>query len=482
MRWLAALVACGVASSVVAVDSKELAQILKQLGDKKADKRIEASLRLVQLKAPEAVPALRAALGDSDETVRYNAAGALWNLGEAARPAAPELTKALDDKNAGVRLQAAGALIGLRLSPTETVAALNSVVRDGAADDDDRRRATDLLKRAGGTGGLQAAVRAGDLEAIRGTLDKGFPVDEADGQKRTALHWAASEGKADAAKLLIERGAKVSAADRELYQPLHLAASKGHLPVVELLLAHGADPGAQAKQHATPLQRAAFEGQTEVVLFFLAKGLDTPDEEGRRSVYFAAMGGRTELVKLLLDKKVEFQPASAFLRNQAGTPLHPAAMGGHLATMELLIARGVPLDAGQYGDTALHLAAQRGQLEAMKLLLAKGLKVDVVVPEYGGGRTALFSAVGDDQLAATQLLIEEGANVNAQESDGTTCLHLAMNRAGFRPGGKEIAVLLLDKGAHVNAKDSKGRTPLAIALESGHQAGAALLRQRGAIE
>lgn len=30
--------------------------------------------------------------------VRYNAAGALWNLGEAARPAVPELIKRLGDE------------------------------------------------------------------------------------------------------------------------------------------------------------------------------------------------------------------------------------------------------------------------------------------------------------------------------------------------------------------------------------------------
>ena len=117
----------------------------------------------------------------------------------------------------------------------------------------------------------------------------------------------------------------------------------------------------------------------------------------------------------------------------------------------------------------------------MKLLLAKGLKVGVVVPD-SSGRTALFSAVQDDQFAAAQLLIEKGADVNAQESDGTSCLHLAMHRSGFRPGGKEIAVLLLDKGANVNVKDSQGRTPLAIALEFKHEAGAALLRQRGAVK
>jgi HEAT repeat protein len=38
------------------------------------------------MKVEAAVPALIEALHDTSREVRYNAAGALWNLGEAARP------------------------------------------------------------------------------------------------------------------------------------------------------------------------------------------------------------------------------------------------------------------------------------------------------------------------------------------------------------------------------------------------------------
>ena len=68
---------------------RQVAKLLrKQLKDRKEDKRIEASYALVDMKEGRAaVPALIEALHDTSREVRYNAAGALWNLDEAARPA-----------------------------------------------------------------------------------------------------------------------------------------------------------------------------------------------------------------------------------------------------------------------------------------------------------------------------------------------------------------------------------------------------------
>ena len=186
-------------------------------------------------------------------------------------------------------------------------------------------------------------------------------------------------------------------------------------------------------------------------------------------------------VKLFLDKKAATH-AVGLMSEMSGTPLHAAAREGHVATMELLIARGVPLVASQFGKTALHVAAGAGQLEAMKLLLAKGMKVDTTVPQMTSG-TPLFEAVSEGQLAAVQFLIEKGANVNAKElGQGRTPLHEAMKRGDLREARKDIVLLLLDKKADLNAKDTSGKTPLALALENRNEDAAALLRAHGATQ
>ncbi len=52
-----------------------------------------------------------------------------------------------------------------------------------------------------------------------------------------------------------------------------------------------------------------------------------------------------------------------------------------------------------------------------------------------------------------ELLIKHGADVNVQDKDGYTHLHMAAYST------KEVAKLLIDNGAKVNIKDSKGNTP-----------------------
>jgi ankyrin repeat protein len=58
-------------------------------------------------------------------------------------------------------------------------------------------------------------------------------------------------------------------------------------------------------------------------------------------------------------------------------------------------------------------------------------------------------------MAAVQLCLTAGVNVNAATTDGNTALHYA---AGA--GRDRIVQYLVDHGADLNAKTKKGRTPL----------------------
>jgi len=105
-------------------------------------------------------------------------------------------------------------------------------------------------------------------------------------------------------------------------------------------------------------------------------------------------------------------------------------------------------------DRALLNAASSGNIVAAKKHLAAGADVnakDIV------GKTPLHWAAGNEGRQVAELLIANGADVNAQSEMGTP-LHFA---AAF--GHKEIAELLIAKGAGVNAKSDDGdwaETPL----------------------
>lgn len=97
------------------------------------------------------------------------------------------------------------------------------------------------------------AVHAGDLERVRGLLDKGEPVDARNETGVTPLVWAASGRKYEIARLLLERGADANA-NRHGSSPLLGALLGGDPEILCLLLEHGADPRAGVSADQTYLQ------------------------------------------------------------------------------------------------------------------------------------------------------------------------------------------------------------------------------------
>lgn len=76
------------------------------------------------------------------------------------------------------------------------------------------------------------------------------------------------------------------------------------------------------------------------------------------------------------------------------------------------------------------------------------------------GITALHMAVAENNFEAVKLLIEYGADINAQNDDKQTPLHAASS--------KEITEYLISKGANVNSQDKHGNSPLHWAAKHNH--------------
>jgi ankyrin repeat protein len=69
-----------------------------------------------------------------------------------------------------------------------------------------------------------------------------------------------------------------------------------------------------------------------------------------------------------------------------------------------------------------------------------------------------------------QLLLDNGADVNAQNADLQAPLHLASHG-----GHLKVAELLIERGAEVNVRNKSQETPLELASESGQLEVARLL-------
>jgi len=66
-------------------------------------------------------------------------------------------------------------------------------------------------------------------------------------------------------------------------------------------------------------------------------------------------------------------------------------------------------------------------------------------------------------------LLEHGANINHQDSDGRTALSVAALCAPTNGGYAKVVTLLLEFGAFVDHEDKDGMTPLLVAAFEGHR-------------
>ena len=114
-----------------------------------------------------------------------------------------------------------------------------------------------------------------------------------------------------------------------------------------------------------------------------------------------------------------------------------------------------------YGQTPLmHAASGSYPNPALELLLDNGAQVNA---RDDSGVTALMEAANFNRSGAVKLLLDRGAQVNARSNYGLTPLTIAAAPFIYLPVRKLAVVkLLLEGGAQVDGRDSNGRTPLAL--------------------
>lgn len=154
------------------------------------------------------------------------------------------------------------------------------------------------------------------------------------------------------------------------------------------------------------------------------------------------------------------------------TPLHDAAKFGNVAEVNELLAQRPQLIGARdtSGGTPLHMAAASGHGGVVEVLVAQGADVNATT---SNGVTPLHLAASLGHREVAELLLANGADINAADPEWkVTALHSA---AGF--GRKQMVELLLAKGADVHARNIHGQTPLDVAVCKKRTVVADLLRE-----
>lgn len=177
----------------------------------------------------------------------------------------------------------------------------------------------------------------------------------------------------------------------------------------------------------------------------------------------AAKSGDLEKVKALVKKGEDINQ----VQKSGTSAIMYAVQYVHKDVAAYLIEQGANLDLEtSMGGTALSRAAENNDVELMQLLLSNGASITTL---------PIIVAARKGNLDAVKVLVEHGADVDAQQSWGHTALMLAS-----KEGHADVVRFLLDQGANYKLKDKNGNNALSLASQNDQLDIASLLKRAGA--
>ena len=290
-----------------------------------------------------------------------------------------------------------------------------------------------------------------------------------DKRGKNAFHYAAEVGDVEIGKMLLKNKPSFFeiATDRKLF-PTHLAALNGHLPFLQWLHAASMLIKNKGAEGWSTLHCAACGGHTACVNWIYDQLKDFPvSSNGSSALHVAAEFGRNEVIEELLKKDNAFFKSNQWKdkpNDDGFTPLLTAARFNQKQAFALLLASGASIThKDNDGYLPIHWIAKAGSMEMLQIALISKTPID---PKGLYDRTPLHMAAFCGHALIIAMLIQKGANVNAQTSK-EDLLKTPLHDAVMHDHLASVQELLKAPSINVNLRDISGHTPLWHAVISG---------------
>jgi len=222
-------------------------------------------------------------------------------------------------------------------------------------------------------------------------------------------------------------------------------------------------PSPDSEESSVTVHEACKTGNMRELNQWLSLGTDLnkKDEDGYAPLHHACENGHEDMVQKLLENKAKVNLLTTTSLLSPMACLVIGRLDDKLTEPELIKIIGILRKAG--GDInptteeavpPVKAVITRGNLELLDFFMSLHVHIFVVDNDK---RTMLHHTAlnpNENSLAITEFLVERGLEVNAQDSDGNTPLHLALS-----PFQQDVAKYLINSGADPEIKNWKGMSP-----------------------
>ncbi|XP_048525805.1 protein phosphatase 1 regulatory subunit 12B isoform X8 [Dendroctonus ponderosae] len=229
---------------------------------------------------------------------------------------------------------------------------------------------------------------------------------------------ACAAGDKEEVLKLLEKGADINTANVDGLTALHQACIDDNLDMVEFLVEQGADVNRGDNEGWTPLHATASCGFKYIAKYLIEKGADVAavNNDGELALDIAECQRMTDLLRDEIRKRgIDCDAA----RNDEEIAMLRDAKEW-LATKSSLVNEPHP----KTGASALHVAAAKGYVNVMQVLLQCGADIDA---QDTDGWSPIHAAAHWGQEEACRLLVEHLADLDAKNYVGQTAFDLADN-------------------------------------------------------
>jgi ankyrin repeat protein len=311
---------------------------------------------------------------------------------------------------------------------------------------------------------------------------------------QTPLMIASEFGHAELVKYLVSNGADINLTDENGIPAVQFAAGSNHIDIVKFLVEHGAK-----LDSLSIVNSAAFTGNIQLVRYLIENGADATiyNSSSPLTVVTKKLWSKSGIIKdyepliryLIENTKIDINFREKRFPNE--TALDNVAAAGDFQLFKYMISKGaIP-------DTTTFLNATQRNLEIVKTLienyhinptaikaplndaatyenleiikhLVENFNIPIEATSGTENKTALIIAADHGNLEIVKYLLDNGANINAIESNLKQSVLLSAIDPQCIYGDNrhtETAKYLIQKGADLSYKDYMGRNALDYCAE-----------------